>query len=165
MQSVDLAIVMHCILHFVACGYQQIYHQVYGYAKVNEVFAANLVKAVSSAQRSKAAVMLKLLNNRPSQYSLPKSYNTKSATMSFSKLTVTEAVACLFGLAAVGSDIVPIFDEKRERVLELQQLRKSFQQHLSMRFEEFISWLGKQDNKIEVVMRFFRSSILSQVLI
>lgn len=81
---------MHNIFHFMACGYQQIYHQVYGYAKVNEAFAANLVKVVSSAQRSKAVVMLKLLNNRTSQYSLPKSYNTKSAAMSFSKLTGTK---------------------------------------------------------------------------
>jgi len=43
--------------------------------------------------------------------------------------------------------IIPIFEEKREREIELAQLQpKSFKQHLTMRFEENVSWFGKENS-------------------
>lgn len=93
-------------------------------AENNDVVASNIINLSSFGRRNNSYIMNKLLLNQPCEFTNSRTtFNTKQASLSIAKTTETIFIATIFGVVAVGSDVIPAANERRKRSIEMVRLK------------------------------------------
>lgn len=142
--------------HLVVSYSERLFQRLHNTAEKDDSFALKLINIASFSQRNKIVFINMLPLNKPCEYTYTKTFNKKMASLSIAKTTATFFVACVFGLIMVGTDILPVIDEKKGKGEELQKLMRSFNVKMAQTIEDSYA---KFENLLKTKMQSVKNNM------